>query len=220
VAVVTSLKNSRVVCTCSEAETCLAIGGCSMQEPMELALQEVRSALAVTMADLFVILGASQRLSSRAVGRAVLYRPFTCVVRMPGGSWPYAVVRKTRTANCVCFSCRTSYGSCQHAAAAAAAAKGAAADGSDAEADTGDDGSGGDEAMGTDEHRNKEPGAGAGGVAEEGSSPDRRKQMPQSMLPRHLVPPGAAQQERAMTVHALVDPAAIVLFFPAAYVCP
>lgn len=74
--------------------------------------------------------------------------------------------------------------------------------------------------MGTDEHRNKEPEAGACGVAEEGSSPDRRKQMPQSMLPRHLVPPGAAQEERAMTVQALVDPAAIVLFFPAADVCP
>jgi len=220
VAVVASLKNNRVVCTCSEAETCLATGGCSMQEPMELALDEVRSALGVTIADLFVILGASQRLSSRAVGRAVLYGPSTCVVRMPGGSWPYAVVRKTRTANWVCFSCRTSDGSCQHAAAAAAAAKGAAADDLDAEADTGDDGSGGDEAMGADEHRNKEPGAGAGAVADECSSPDRRKQMPQSMLPRHLVPPGAAQEERAMIVLALVDPAAIVLFFPAADVCP
>ena len=226
VAVEVSLTKDGVVCVCSEAEKCLGEGGCSMQEPMYKALDEVRLAAGVTMADLFVILGASRRMRSRAVGRAVLYGPSTCVVRMQGGSWPYAVVRKTRTANWICFSCRTADGSCQHAAAASAAARGGAADASESEGGSDDDNAGGDgsagDGRGPMEHgngRGKQAWQDASGLAVEGRRPDRGKQTPQSLLPRHIVPPLAAQAERATILLALQDPS-ITLFFPAADKCP
>jgi len=226
VAVEVSLTKDGVVCVCSEAEKCLGDGSCSMQEPMQKALDEVRLAAGVTMADLFVILGASRRMRSRVVGRAVLYGPSTCVVKMQGGSWPFAVVRKTRTANWICFSCRTADGSCQHAAAASEAARGGAADESEPEDGSDDDNAGVDGSAGDgrgpteNEHgHGQRAWNGSSGLDVEGRRPDRRKQTPQSLLPRHIVPPLAAQEERATILLALQDPS-ITLFFPAADKCP
>ena len=84
-----------VVCSCSESENCLEMG-CSLRLPMERALGAVRSALGLTMIDLFVVLAASCNPRSRSVGRARVYGKGICVVRMTGGSWPFAVVRRTR----------------------------------------------------------------------------------------------------------------------------
>lgn len=227
VAVQATLTNKGVVCTCSEAESCLGENVCYLQQPMEQALDAIRDALGVTMPDLFEILSASLRMRARAVGRAVLYGPSTCVVRMPGGSWPFAVVRKTRAANWICYSCRTSDGSCHHAAAATAAARraagGAPASGCDSESAT-DEGEGDHEVAAA-------PGGPSAPSGELGALPDsvgavtndvavnRSKQMPQSTRPRHIVPPRAAQVERAAILRSLQDPS-IVLFFPAADACP
>jgi len=206
-----------------------------MQKPMEAALEKVRSTLGVTMADLCNILRASLRKHSRVAGRAVLYGPSTCVVRMPGGSWPYAVVRKTRTANWICFSCRAADGSCHHAAAATAAAKEAAVDASDTDAESDDDdgsrlhaaagrgtaaghgAAAGNGAAAGPQEDGSGGGAGASGAAASGS--DRGKQTPQSMPPRHLVPPRSAQVERALIPLALENPDVVVLVFLAADVC-
>lgn len=227
VAVQATLTDKGVVCTCSEAESCLGENSCYLQDPMELALDAVRDALGVTMPDVFEILSASLRMSSRAVGRAVLYGPSTCVVRMPGGSWPFAVVRKTRAANWICYSCRTSDGSCHHAAAATVsarrAAQGAPGNGSDSE--SGADGGEGEEeaavAPGGSSPSTGEPGALPDSVAaaRNDKTVNRSKQVPQSTRPRHIVPPRAAQVERAAIICSLQDPS-IVLFFPAADACP
>lgn len=127
VAVEAKLTIEGVFCTCSAPEMCLGVGmTCTLEQPMVQALDAVRAALDVAMADLFEILSSSLRRSSRAVGRALLYGPFFSVMRMPGGSWPLAVVRKTRSAKWICLSCRTSDGSCFHATAATDVARRAA----------------------------------------------------------------------------------------------
>lgn len=228
VAVEATLADKGVVCACSAAEACLRDAACSLQEPMERALDAVRAALGVTMADVFEILSASLRVRSRAVGRAVLYGPSTCVVRMPGGSWPFAVVRKTRSANWICYSCRTSDGSCYHSAAATAEARRSAqgAPKQDSDSDSGTDtGDGGDD--GGPEASDAVVGelgvAGSipavDGTATGGGRVDRTKQTPQSTQPRHIVPPRAAQVERASILRSLRD-TSILLFFPAAERCP
>lgn len=226
VAVQATLTKNAVVCTCSEAESCLLEKGCFLQEPMELALEALRGALGVTMADVFEILSVSLRMRSRAVGRAVLYGPSTCVVRMPGGSWPFAVVRKTRAANWICYSCRTADGSCHHAKAATTAARraahGTSGSGSDAESATDESGADDDDATGAGLYSSDAGGPqgalpGIDGAA--GNDVNRFKQVPQSTRPRHIVPPRAAQVERASILRSLQDPS-IVLFFPAAKLCP
>lgn len=230
VAVEATLTSKGILCACSAAESCLHADGCFLQAPVERALEAVRAALGVTMADVFEILSASLRMRSRAVGRAVLYGPSTCVLRMSGGSWPLAVVRKTRSANWICYSCRTSDGSCYHAAAATAEARRVAqgARAQDSDSDSGTDG--GD---GAERHNNGDAGAGeadremmdelgaatgAGGAVGTGVRIDRSKQTPKSTQPRHMVPPRAAQVERALILRALTD-TSIVLFFPAAERC-
>jgi len=111
-----------IVCTCSEAENCLE-AGCSLQVPTALALDSVRAALGVTMGELFSVLSAGSSARLRAVGRARFYGRSLCVVRMTGGSWPFAVVRKTRAHNWICILCRTNDANCGHVEAAGALAK-------------------------------------------------------------------------------------------------
>lgn len=242
VAVEAKLTSEGVVCTCSAPESCLGVGmTCSLEQPMVQALDAVRAALDVTMADLFEILSAWLRISSRAVGRAVLYGPSLSVVRMPGGSWPLAVVRKTRSAKWICLSCRTSDGSRYHATAATDVARRAAQGppGQDSESENatdvkdqgfGDESTGGEALGGADgadgaaapddaDVRRQSPVSGRGDAAAEPSRTDRTRQAPRSMQPRHLVPPRAAQVERAFILRALDDPS-IVLLFPAADLCP
>lgn len=72
VAVEATLMSEVVVFMCSASESCVSKKACTMQQPMEAALDKVRAALGVTMADLFEILGASLRTRARAFGRAVL----------------------------------------------------------------------------------------------------------------------------------------------------
>lgn len=136
VAVQATMTKAGVVCTCSSPESCQSMKACTMQEPMERALDKVRSTLGITMADLFEILGASLRTRAQALGRAVLYGASTCVVRMPGGSWPFAVVRKTRAARWIGFSCRTEDVSCHHSKAAAEAARRATQGKSESDSDS------------------------------------------------------------------------------------
>lgn len=229
VAVEATLTSNGVRCACSTAESCLGDTACSLQQPMERALDAVRAALGVTMDDLFEILSASLRMRSRVLGRAVLYGPSTCVVRMPGGSWPLAVVRKTRSANWICYSCRTSDGSCYHAAAATEEARRVAqgAPDQDSDSDSGTDGvdgadggaahcvGAGDVAPGV----LGQPGPEVGGIADHGVPVDRSKHKPCSTQPRHIVPARAAQVERAAILRCLQD-TSITLFFPAAERCP
>lgn len=99
VAVEATWTSKDILCACSPAEACLHAAGCSLQAIVKRPLEAVRAALGVTMADVFEILSATLRMRSRAVCQAVLYGPSACVVRMPGASWPLAVVRKTRSAN-------------------------------------------------------------------------------------------------------------------------
>jgi len=75
------------------------------------------------MIDLFVVLAASCNPRSRSVGRAGVYGKGICVVRMTGGSWPFAVVRRTRAHKWICIQCRTNNACCGHVEAAGAAAK-------------------------------------------------------------------------------------------------
>lgn len=213
---------------------------------MEQALQSLRDALIVTMGDVFEILGTSLRMRERVIGRAVLYGSSTCV-RMAGGTWPFAVVRKTRSAKWICLSCRGGAGSCHHATAATEAARRTAQglpgnrSDSDSAANDGDavceDGLGASEVPDgmttpddagtrqwdpkTDEaeprHLNRAPGV--RGAAAGSSRPNGKRQVPQSMRPRHMVPPRAAQVKRDLTMRSLEDPT-MVLFYTDADVCP
>lgn len=51
-----------------------------------------------------------------------------------------------------------------------------------------------------------------GDAAAEPLSPDRTRQAPRSMRPRHLVPPRAAQVERAFILRALESPSICLSF--------
>lgn len=139
VAVEISLSVSGIVCTCSTEEACRSLRRDFMKEPVKQSLDTVRAAMSVTMANLFEIFSVSYRMRSRAVGRAVLYEKSTCVVRKPGGSWPFAVARKTMAAHWIFFSCRRSDGSRNDAVAAGNVARLAAQGRTDAnsESDTG-----------------------------------------------------------------------------------
>lgn len=55
VAVEATLASNGVRCACSTAESCLGDTACSLQQPMERALDAVRAALGVTMDDFFEI---------------------------------------------------------------------------------------------------------------------------------------------------------------------
>ncbi|GAB0493146.1 hypothetical protein MMPV_004419 [Pyropia vietnamensis] len=238
VGVQAELTDKGVVCTCSESESCLA-RGCSIQPAMEQALEAVRQALGVTMRDLFTVLSAACNPRSRAVGRARLYGKGVCVVRMGGGSWPFAVVRKTRAHNWVCILCRTNDTGCGHVKAASAAARRAAegepATDSDREECSSDDHTGADDAVvsGPDENGvvaidEAVVAAEATNTAEACKAPadtpaapkavDNSRLAPHSQLPRHLVPPAAAQRELAAMMAALRDPS-IVITYPAAQNC-
>lgn len=232
VAVEVSLRGSSIVCACSAEEACFSMGACSMTEPVEQSLETVRAALGVTMPDLFEIFGVSLRMRSRSVGRAVLYGNSTCVVRRLGGSWPFAVVRKTRAARWICFSCRTSDGSCDHAVAAGKvarlAAQGRTDTDSESEAGTGESDGDADRAGSTPPNTETDS-RGDYTLAQDVSNHegtrsvskglDRSSDAPHSMLPRHIVPPRIAQVERARILRSLQDPS-IVLLYPAANACP
>jgi len=241
VAVEAYLRDDAVVCACSEAEACLRqAGGCSLLAPMTRALDAVRRALGVTMSDVFCILSPSCRQSALAVGRAITYGPSLCLVRMVPGSWPFATVRKTVRGLWICFACRTSDTDCQHTVAASAAAKRAAAgedsdtSGSDGDCQSENGDTDGQESD-ADVDMQAEDGAahevpngveadvGANGnraaAPKEQPAPNRRKLQPQSMLPRHAVPPSRAQLERALMVQCLRDPSVELVYFPATS-CP
>jgi len=93
VAVVASMKKNSVACTSRVFGTFMTSAGAECKNRWKRHSKRCGQ-LFCDHGDMFLILGAFQRLSSRAVGRTVLYGPSTCVVRMPGGSWPYEVVRR------------------------------------------------------------------------------------------------------------------------------
>jgi len=228
-----------VVCTCSEYENFLEMG-CSLQLPMERALEAVRSALGVTMSDLFVVLVASCNPRSRSVGRARVYGKGICVVRMTGGSWPFAVVRKTRAHRWICIHCRTNDASCGHVEAAGAAAKRIAQEDPDTDSDNEEcstDGDGGGEGAdvggeGADDDGAESNDGDAGVLNKATDAPaavvneaaadvppprtvaDNSKVSPQSLHPRHLVPPAMAQKELAAIMEALREPSIVVKYPP------
>jgi len=75
------------------------------------------------MVDLFMVLGAPEKVHRLHVGRAVLYGEATCVVRNGKTSWPFTAVRRTRRGTWVCLSFRTAYGRCDHVSASVSADK-------------------------------------------------------------------------------------------------
>eukprot|EP00168_Porphyra_purpurea_P021381 TRINITY_DN9498_c0_g1_i1.p2 TRINITY_DN9498_c0_g1~~TRINITY_DN9498_c0_g1_i1.p2 ORF type:complete len:231 (-),score=45.17 TRINITY_DN9498_c0_g1_i1:244-936(-) len=138
VAVETSFTAAGIVCACSAGEKCLQVGWCSMQLPIEEALDAVRAAAGVKMADLFTVLSASSSERARKTGHAVLFGVATCLVRISDSSWPFATVRHTRKGRWVCFYCCMSDVDCEHTAAAAAAVRGEFDEDSDATDDESD----------------------------------------------------------------------------------
>jgi len=224
-----SLVRQELVISCSADERCLGDGGCSMRTSMVNSLEKVRSAMGVSMADLFLVLSAPLKISRLAAGRGVLYGEKTCVVRNGNTSWPFSAVRRTRGGSWICLSCRTSDGTCGHAAAAVEAAK-AEAEGLDDSSDSDVDKEEGDEeqllefaglnaiddqeATGAMKLPPHLPGATKPLVAV-----NRFKWSPRSAALRHFVPPLVAQQERALHMRALRDPSHHVQYAAGA-MCP
>jgi len=207
-----------IVCACSEDERCFRADGCSMRAAIVRALEEVQAAMQVTRVDMFTVLGASVKASRLQAGRGVLYGDKVCVVRNGKTSWPFSAVRRTRGGSWICLSCRTGDATCDHAAAAVAAAK-AEAEG------LGDDSSDSDveEEDESDEARllqlsglraaANDQATGAAELPPHLPLPtdplvpvNRFKWRARSDVSRHLVPPVAAQRERAALMRALRDP--------------
>ena len=215
--VTASLEGGDVACSCSEDERCLGASGCSMRPSILTALQIVRAAMEVDLVDLFSVLGASVKAGRLRAGTGVLYGDKVCVVRNGKTSWPFTAVRRTRGGSWICLSCRTGDGTCDHAAAAVAAAK-AEAEGlgddssdSDVEEDEGDEkrllelaglrADADQEASGAVELPPHFP-----APTEALPAVNRFKWQSRSDASRHLVPPLAAQRERANLMRALRDP--------------
>jgi len=225
-----SLAGEDVVCSCSEEERCLGPSGCSLRIPMVAALEKVRVAMEVNMADFFMVLRASVKVGRLRAGRAVLYGDRTCVVRNGDTSWPFTAVRRTRGGSWVCLACRTADGTCDHVHSAVSAAR------EDAEGE-GSDSSDSD----VDEDEGDEAGLlVAAGLADAGdpvvagavqlpahllsnTTPlapvNRFKWAPRSAESRHLVPPLVAQRERAAMMRALRNPA-LKMHYKAGAQCP
>lgn len=105
---------------------------------------------------------------------------------MLGGSWPFAVVRKTRSGNRICFSCHNADSSCRHAAAATTSAQRSAQRALDSESDP-DSASDGSEVEGVDAAHagasmgnaaGPEGASGIGSAAEQIVLVDRSKEVP------------------------------------------
>lgn len=195
-----SLNEDQVAYACSLEERCLDHKGCSWRSSMNAALDQVRTAMGVTMCDLFMVLGAAVKTRRLVDGHGVLYGEKTCVVRNGNTSWPFSAVRRTRGGSWVCLSCRTGDGTCDHAGTAMAAAK-AHADGlddssdSDAEEEDGADETGLLESAGLTDTADEDV-TGTTEVpphlpaATEAVMPvNRYKWFSRSDEPRHLVPP-------------------------------
>jgi len=220
---------SGVTSACSEAENCLKEGAvCSMQEPMTNALDSVRASLGVTMEQLFSILSASCVLRRRRAGKAVRFGDSTCLVRMDDSSWPLAAVRKTRSGGWICYSCRTSDADCEHSGAAAELAKGNGDESEDSDDgeihEMDDNGEDTDCAASRDADGDPAPPAvDADAQPPPPPPPSRRNQLPHyrtsphSTLPLPIVPSVVAQQERAVVLDALRDPAIILKYVAATH---
>lgn len=224
-----ALVRQKLVVSCSADERCLGDGGCSMHTSMVNSLEKVRSVMGVTMADLFLVLGAPLKTSRLEAGRGVLYGEKTCVVRNGNMSWPFSAVRRTRGGSWIFLSCRTCDGTCGHAAAAVAAAK-EETEGLDDSSDSDVDKDEGDEerllALAGLNATDDQEAAGAvempphlPGATKPLVAVNRFKWSPRSAAPRHLVPPLIAQKERADLMRALRDPTNLLQYVAGA-LCP
>ncbi|OSX80078.1 hypothetical protein BU14_0060s0043 [Porphyra umbilicalis] len=222
-----SLEGGEVVVTGSEEERCLGDGGCSLRVPMRTAVERVRCAMGVTLADLFEVLEAAVNKRRLLAGRGVLYGRKTCVVRNGSTSWPFSAVRRSRGGTWVCLSCRTSDVTCDHAGSALAAAK-AAEDGTETVSETEETDE--DEAdlvslFNSDPAKHQEASGAVEGPPHLPSATlplvpvNRVKWRARSNESRHLVPPLVAQRERAELMRALRDPSHRVSY-PAGAQCP
>lgn len=108
----------KIVCACSGPEACHGPAGCTFDKDVHFALSEIRSAMAVTMEEVFAVLSSTLRPAGLERGTAVLYSKNLSLVRAGGGSWPFAVVRKGAAGKWVCVSCVTAKLDCGHRAAA------------------------------------------------------------------------------------------------------
>jgi len=227
-----SLEGEDVVCCCSEEERCLGPGGCSVRSPVVAALEKVRTAMAVNMVDLFLVLSAPVKVRRLHAGRAVLYGEKTCVVRNGKTSWPFSAVRRTRGGSWVCLSCRTADGRCDHVNASVSADRerddglGDDSSDSDVQEDEGD----GEEARLLAAAGLRDAGdlAAAGAVELPPHLPGTTTPLPpinrfkfssRSAESRHLVPPLVAQRERATMMCSLRNPA-LKMHYTAGAQCP
>lgn len=69
-----SLKGDDVLCACSLEESCLETQSCSWGTPVGSALEQVRSVMETSMADLFTDLRAAVRTRHLRAGKGVIYR--------------------------------------------------------------------------------------------------------------------------------------------------
>lgn len=86
------LDGDSVVCSCSLEERCLSSKGCSSGSSIQAALEQVRSAMDVSLSNLFVVLGAAVKTRNLRDGQGVLYGEKTCVVRDGETSLPFSAV--------------------------------------------------------------------------------------------------------------------------------
>lgn len=192
--------------SCSGPEKCLDECGCDFAADMAAALEAVRAATALSMAEVFTVLETSVRHEALTVGTAVPYGKSLSVVRSGTGSWPFAVVRKTVAGRWICIACPVADGECGHRVAAAGAA--------DALQDTDDDDDGTSRYQFPDDGPDEEdvlPG-------KAGEQSSRYRLVHASRLPRDLVPPNSAQQANTSLVLAASTGISVEYRAPAA--CP
>ena len=177
----------RVVCSCSEEEQCLDTAGCMSGADMAAAIAAVRTASALSLRDVSVVLAASVSGPALEVGTAVPYGKSRCVVRSGTGSWPFAVVRRNVAGRWICAASPTTDGECLHRSAASEIAAGGYK--SDGEGEGHPNNTFGDDDPG---------GQGArvpSGARAINALPSRYMQVHQSMTLRDLVPRNSAQVE-------------------------
>lgn len=99
--------DGKTVYACSGPEACHGPAGCTFDKDVQFSLSEIRSAMAVTMRELFAVLSSTVRPAGLERGTAVSYSKNLSLVRAGGGSWPFVVLRKGAAGKWVCLSCVT-----------------------------------------------------------------------------------------------------------------
>lgn len=110
--------NGNIMCSCSSPEICRGPSGYLFDKDVAFAMRKVRSAMEVTMKEVFEVLSSTLRPSSLEPGSAVAYGKSLCVVRCGESSWPVAVVGTSAADRWLCVSCATANVECPHRMAA------------------------------------------------------------------------------------------------------